>query len=280
MRLPVRLTRIIDLSILQAVLLAAIAITISRLFRFVHIRAHQYLLRVPPRVTCNICGWFGMIFMSNAWHRHTICPNCQLALRHRLMIAALQHLNNVSFESTIDGKVILHFAPESAIRTLIESRAANYITADYLRENVALRLDIANMKQIADRSIDTIIACDVLEHVPDDRAAMREMYRVLTPGGWVILTVPQQDNLDQTYEEPKVTSGDERERLFGQADHVRMYGNDFARRLQDAKFNVIVIAHTDFPDTITHRNVLFPPKLSSHPLATNYRKMFFAQKSE
>jgi len=79
----------------------------------------------------------------------------------------------------------------------------------------------------------------VMEHVKDDIAAMKEIYRVLKPGGWAIIQVPFfNPQIDITYEDPSVLDPKEREKVFGQDDHVRMYGKDYARRLQSAGFEV------------------------------------------
>jgi SAM-dependent methyltransferase len=78
----------------------------------------------------------------------------------------------------------------------------------------------------------------VLEHVPDDRRAMRELHRILAPGGWAVLQTPVRSKLTRTDEDPSVTDPAERIRRFGQADHVRVYGADFEDRLRDAGFAV------------------------------------------
>jgi ubiquinone/menaquinone biosynthesis C-methylase UbiE len=144
---------------------------------------------------------------------------------------------------------------------------------------VDLRLDITQMNAIADGSYGVFIACDVLEHVSDDRQALREIYRVLAPGGWGIFTVPQQDHRQETLEDPSVQTPADREKHYGQWDHVRLYGADFSRRLEEAGFTVTIVDEQSFPPETVARYVLFPPALSPHPLATNYRKVFFAQKS-
>jgi SAM-dependent methyltransferase len=89
-----------------------------------------------------------------------------------------------------------------------------------------------------DGAFDALLCHHVLEHVPDDRAAMRELRRVLRPGGWAILQSPIRSRLEATLEDPAVTDPRERERLFGQRDHLRQYGRDYADRLRAAGFEV------------------------------------------
>lgn len=176
------------------------------------------------------------------------------------------------------GKRILHFAPEPPLRAIIQPVSAQYVTADYLIKEMDLRLDITQMTEIATGAFDVLIACDVLEHVPDDRRALREIYRVLSNGGCAILTVPQPDHMKETIEDPSVTNPEERLRRFGQIDHVRLYGDDFKARIESAGFTVTVVNEFSFPAAWVKHHVLFPPFLSSHPHATNYRRVYFARK--
>jgi ubiquinone/menaquinone biosynthesis C-methylase UbiE len=102
-----------------------------------------------------------------------------------------------------------------------------------------LQLDLTRLT-LPDESWDVVICYHVFEHIPDDRAAMREMYRVLKPGGWAVVQVPVRD-VPETLEDPTVQTAEERVRLFGQRDHVRYYGwRDFADRLEDAGFEVTI----------------------------------------
>jgi predicted SAM-dependent methyltransferase len=87
-------------------------------------------------------------------------------------------------------------------------------------------------------SVDIIICNHLLEHVDDDRLAMRELYRILRPGGWGILLVPEDRSREKTYEDNSITDPKERTRLFGQYDHRRVYGRDYDDRLRDAGFTV------------------------------------------
>ncbi len=97
--------------------------------------------------------------------------------------------------------------------------------------------------QYPDDVFDVIYCSHVLEHVADDRQAMREFYRVLKPNGWAILMVPI--TADKTFEDPFLTDPAERLRLFGQEDHVRRYGPDFADRIQEAGFRVEIVGASD-----------------------------------
>jgi SAM-dependent methyltransferase len=236
--------------------------------------AHKY----PERVQCNVCGWKGRRLVGNEWHPRTICPQCNSLVRHRLLFETLSRKPTLGVKNLVKGKRVLHIAPESIISTLLATDAAKYIRADLLRDDVDLVLDICNMKEVADRSFDLVVACDVLEHVPDDSAALREMNRVLAEGGWIIVTVPQKDKLPTTYEDGSVRTPEGRKAAFGQEDHLRIYGDDFPRRLEAHGFEVAVIDAKSFDQATVQRHVLFPPILSKHPLATNHRKLFFGQK--
>jgi SAM-dependent methyltransferase len=233
----------------------------------------------PRLVECNVCGWQGKRFLSDAWHEHSQCPRCHSAVRHRLFIAALQHIDPFTFTQLIKDCSVLHFAPEQFIEQRLKSLASEYLTSDYLNARRDFQIDISDMQEIHDNNFDLLIACDVLEHVRDHHRAMREIHRVLRPGGYAILTVPQKDHLAKTYEDLSITAPDERERAFGQHDHLRIYGNDFPTMLEAARFSVTAVSERDFPEKLVERHVLFPPKLSANKLATNYRKVFFAQKA-
>ena len=129
-----------------------------------------------------------------------------------------------------------HFAPERCLEPLLRQRlGSGYRTADLERDDVELRLDVTDI-QLPDDSCDVIICSHVLEHVPDDRRAMQELHRILASDGWALVVVPIKG--DVTFEDPTVVDPDERLRVFGQRDHVRMYGPDIADRLRSAGFDV------------------------------------------
>lgn len=235
-------------------------------------------LGFPKIVECNVCGWQGRHFVSDSWHLYITCPNCYSKIRHRLLAAALAHIKQISYQKIIQNKCILHFAPEDMISTIIKRKAAFYLTADLKRKNVDIFLDISNMPQIEENSFDAVIACDVLEHVEKETLALQEIYRILAVGGYAVLTAPQKDNLSETFEDSTVKTPGERKRLFGQYNHVRIYGNDFHLRLESAGFKVTTVNESNFCSETVKKHVLFPPILSDKPLATNYRKIFFARK--
>ena len=135
------------------------------------------------------------------------------------------------------GRRLLHFAPEPLFDPVFARLTAiERVTAD-LHIPADLRLDITEM-DLPDRSFELILCSHVLEHVPDDRAAMRELRRVTAAGGFALVMVPLALHRDTTYEDPSITTPEERERAFLQHDHVRLYAPDIADRLRSAGFVV------------------------------------------
>ena len=130
---------------------------------------------------------------------------------------------------------MLHAAPEYFLKDRLQkSSCINYISTD-LDQYAMLQMDLTNI-YFPDETFDVIYTSHVLEHILDDRKAMRELYRVLKTGGWAILNVPI--GAEVTYEDPSVVDPDERERIFGQWDHVRIYGQDYYDRLRESGFTV------------------------------------------
>jgi len=224
---------------------------------------------------CNVCGWEGRAFADDHWHRDSVCPDCGSQVRHRLL-AALFNGWATGFDeaSLLSGKEILHFAPERQLRERVRKAAARHVTADFDRGDCDLRLDMSAMPTVPDAGFDVVIACDVLEHVPDDAAAFRELRRILRPGGLAILTVPQMDPPATTDEDPAVTGESERERRFGQKDHVRMYGDDFSQRLEASGFSVHTITAEAFSPAQIQRHRLAPLEKNPGRLATNVRRIY------
>ena len=135
---------------------------------------------------------------------------------------------------------MLHVAPERNLRkVLLAHPNINYLTVDLNSPLAMVKMDITNMPY-EDNLFDVIICNHVLEHIPDDRKAISELYRVLKPAGWAILQVPISQSLVTTYEDPSITAPDEREKAFGQSDHVRIYARDYRERLESVGFSVQV----------------------------------------
>ncbi len=252
---------------------------IKKILRRIYEIDIQFFATHPQNVKCNICLWAGKYFVDDDWHKQVVCPRCRSQVRHRLLLAALTFLPEWSFEKIMNDKRLLHFAPEEILSEILRKKAKEYVTADYLQKAVDLNLDITDMN-IPDASFDLLIACDVLEHVGDDKKALREIHRVLSDTGIAIFTVPQKDALPQTLEYPAVTSPKDRERIFGQGDHLRIYGNDFPSVVETFGFKVTSIDKKCFDPEIVRQHTLFPPVLSKRDLATNYRKIFFARKHQ
>lgn len=267
------------ISAIKAVIKKSIAI-----FKYPIIQLSQvYFNIVGYKVVCNVCNYKFNKFKSGYWHKNTICPNCSSNVRLRLLMATLIHHPVLNFKNIIDNKKVLHFAPELPLRKIIAKKAGIYHTADFLAEGysygiIDFNLDISNMQTVKDNTYDCVIACDVLEHVPNHKAGMQEVNRVLQKSGYCIFTVPQKDNLAITFEDLSLTSKEDRLKNFGQEDHLRIYGNDFSALLSNYGFDVTEIDESYFDKKIKENNVLFPPVLSNNPLATNYRKVFIGIK--
>lgn len=170
------------------------------------------------------------------------CVSCGAVERHRLFWLFLQRRTDL-FAAPQQGKM-LHVAPESCFESrLREVVGKGYLTADLFAEGVDVKMDIRDIR-FPDGSFDMIYCSHVLEHIPDDKQAMREFRRVLKSDGWAVLLVPI--TVEVTFEDPGITDPQERLRLFGQEDHVRRYGPDYADRLRAAGFSVSCILPRDF----------------------------------
>jgi SAM-dependent methyltransferase len=135
---------------------------------------------------------------------------------------------------------MLHIAPELCFIDRFEALPnLDYITADIESPLAKVKMDIHDIP-FEDNSFDIIFCNHVLEHVRDDLQAMREMHRVLKPGGWAILQIPFFHPIpDETLEDPSISHPKMREKVFGQDDHVRLYGHDYSQRLASAGFQVV-----------------------------------------
>jgi SAM-dependent methyltransferase len=173
------------------------------------------------------------------------CPLCHASDRDRLCALYLER----SLAKVPVGQRLrfIDFAPTAPLSALLKGHPCiDYRSADLLMAGVDDHVDICDMKIYGDESFDALICSHVLEHVADDRRAMRELLRILKPGGWAVLLVPISRRLQLTREDPADTDA-ERWRLYGQNDHVRLYSkSDFETRLRDAGFSVAEFGESEF----------------------------------
>lgn len=164
---------------------------------------------------------------------NALSPGTLSLERHRQMWLFLQ--NETDF-FTKNYKV-LHIAPEQEfLRKFKKMKNLDYTSADLFSPIVDIKADILDLP-FADESFDVIFCNHVLEHIEDDRKAMSELYRVMKKGGWGILQVPMKNSLEKTYEDFTITDPKERQKNFGQYDHVRWYGMDYFDRLKSVGFD-------------------------------------------
>jgi SAM-dependent methyltransferase len=175
---------------------------------------------------------------------NVLSPSTLSLERHRLLWLFLK--NETNFFSK--KYKVLHMAPEQCFNSLFkEQKNLDYTTADLYSPIVDVKANILNLP-FEDDSFDIVFCNHVLEHIEDDLQAMSELYRVMKPGGMGIFQVPQDLNLEKTYEDPGITSPKERKKHFGQYDHVRIYGRDYFDRLRKVGFKVDEV---DYSKTIS-----------------------------
>lgn len=191
---------------------------------------------IGNKYTCPCCnGHFRKFLPYGVKPRpNAECPRCNSLERHRLLWLYLRDRTNF-FR---DRLKVLDVAPMDFFQQRCKYLPnLDYISVDISSPIAMIKMDITNIN-LPNDYFDCIICCHVLEHVPDDKKAIMELFRVLKPGGWAILQSPVDPNLDETFENPNIISPEERERVFGQSDHVRIYGQDYKARLERAGFIV------------------------------------------
>ena len=163
---------------------------------------------------------------------NALSPGTLSLERHRQMWLYLQNETNF-FTHKLK---VLHIAPEQEfVRKFKKMKNLDYTSADLFSPIVDVKADIVDLP-FEDNSFDVIICNHVLEHIVDDRKAMSELYRVMKSGGWGIVQVPMKNSLEKTYEDFTITDPKERQKHFGQYDHVRWYGMDYFDRLKSVGF--------------------------------------------
>ena len=171
---------------------------------------------------------------------NVLAPGTLSLERHRLFWLYLK--NETDFFSS--KLKVLHFAPEQAfLKRFRKLKNIEYTTTDLNSPIADVKADLCNLP-FKDNEFDFIICNHVLEHIPDDTKAMEELYRILAPKGKAILQVPYDRNRETTFEDDSITDKDERTRIFGQYDHVRVYGMDYFDTLRSVGFKVEAVDYT------------------------------------
>lgn len=197
-------------------------------------------------VTCPCCGSSYITFLPAGIRKraNAACIKCGSLERHRnlwLFFADNKHLLNKQMK-------LLHAAPEKifydrfSAQQNIDYYAIDLNPADYNYGIKTMKMDLTSL-DFEDNFFDAILCSHVLEHIPDDSKAMKEMYRTLKPSGWAILNVPVKEELEKTFEDVLIRNPKKQLELFGQPDHVRIYGRDYTDRLRNAGFIVEAIQY-------------------------------------
>ncbi|MCB0461571.1 MAG: class I SAM-dependent methyltransferase [Flavobacteriaceae bacterium] len=172
--------------------------------------------------------------------QNVLSPSTLSLERHRLLWLYLQ--NESDFFSA--EKKVLHFAPEQAFyKRFRKMKNLDYVTTDLNSPLADVKANICDLP-FKDNEFDAILCNHVLEHIQDDTKAMQELYRILKPGGYGVFQIPQDLNRATTFEDDSITDKKERAKIFGQYDHVRIYGRDYFDKLRSVGFKVEEVDYT------------------------------------
>ena len=193
-------------------------------------------------------------------YKNYTCYSCGITDRDRLYI--------LFFEKILEKNRhynIIEFAPTPSLSRLLKKMPnVTHRTSDLFMEGVDDKLDLQDLHLYKDQSFDVFVCSHILEHVADDIKAMKELYRVLKPGGWGIVMVPIIEPVTETHDDPSIKDENLRLKYFGQGDHVRLYAkDDFIQRLESAGFKVKLYGVDYFGEAlfdrsgITRKSVLY-----------------------
>ena len=192
---------------------------------------------------CPLCGCRRRKFLPYGYvtqRENALCPNCLALERHRTLWLWLLRESDIG-RGAVALPRLLHVAPEVALmrkfHKIYAAQPADYVTADLESPLADLHFDIQHIP-LEDESFDVVICNHIMEHVEDDRLAMREILRIMRKGGWGVILSPVDQQREKTFEDDTITDEAERTRIFGQYDHRRIYGRDYAERLREADFEV------------------------------------------
>jgi SAM-dependent methyltransferase len=173
---------------------------------------------------------------------NALSPSTLSLERHRLMWLFLR--DNTTFFTATKKLKVLHIAPEQCFLDIFRKQQnLNYITSDLESPIADVKADICDLP-FKKNEFDIIFCNHVLEHISNDTKAMQELYRVLKPGGFGIFQIPQDLSKAITFEDNTITDRKERAKLFGQYDHVRVYGRDYFDKLRSIGFKVDEVDYT------------------------------------
>ncbi|MBU2950320.1 methyltransferase domain-containing protein [Tamlana agarivorans] len=171
---------------------------------------------------------------------NVLSPSTLSLERHRLLWLYLK--NDTKFFT--ENLKVLHFAPEQAFYKRFRCmKNLDYVTTDLNSPLADVKADICNLP-FPDDAFDLILCNHVLEHIPDDTKAMQELFRVMKKGGMGIFQIPQELDRAVTFEDDSITDKKERAKIFGQYDHVRVYGRDYFDKLRSIGFTVEEVDYT------------------------------------
>lgn len=184
---------------------------------------------------CNYCekGFRKFLSKGNIQRENAMCPNCMSLERTRLLLEYLKNETSI-FSKNLN---VLHFAPERCLFNLLKKQNINYVDGDINPLLASEVIDITNI-QYPDNSFDLIICSHVLGHIPDEKAALKELHRVLAQKGELILMSLIDFTLKITLEDVKIKTATERLKYYGESDLERLYGGDIIERLQNGGFVV------------------------------------------
>ncbi|WP_299552648.1 class I SAM-dependent methyltransferase [Seonamhaeicola sp.] len=177
---------------------------------------------------------------------NVLSPSTLSLERHRLLWLYLKNETDFFKPAPVSGasKKVLHFAPEQAFYKRFKRLGhLDYVTTDLNSPLADVKADICDLP-FEDNSFDFILCNHVLEHIPDDTKAMKELYRVMKADGMGIFQIPQDLKRVVTFEDNSITDKKERAKIFGQYDHVRVYGRDYFDKLRSIGFQVEEVDYT------------------------------------
>jgi SAM-dependent methyltransferase len=202
-------------------------------------KAYLYKITHPHKIKflCPICGYYGPFknYTYQWFSEHYSCPRCLSASRHRLQYLAVKQLSELY---DFSNKILLHFAPETCLQAFLKNMFGIYYTSNIIGKGVDCIADLCYLP-FKTQGCDVIFASHVLEHIHDDYSALKEIWRILKPGGIAILPVPVFGPFTVEYQQ----------RNPNEYDHVRAPGLDYFKRYEEIFSEVQIFSSNDFPET-------------------------------